>query len=133
MGRLWTQYWQLKKQMATGSEPASVSHVISALDPHVLCCCMAGAGGGGFLYVLTKEPHQMTLVKQILEELQVHASSVKYITCVLCHRLLDCCVRVVMVCLRCLMRSVCRQANYWTKAAKQPIVGQFHCSLEYRI
>ena len=73
MGDLWTQYWQLKKQMATGCEPVSVSHMIRVLSPHVLSCCMAGAGGGGFLYVLTKEPNQRLLVEELLAKLEVSA------------------------------------------------------------
>ena len=71
VGELWTTYWQLKKQMATGCEPASVSQMIHVLKPHVLSCCMAGAGGGGFLYVLTKEPNQRLLVEQLLAKREV--------------------------------------------------------------
>ncbi|XP_067928995.1 L-fucose kinase-like [Watersipora subatra] len=82
VGQLWTRYWELKKQMATGCEPVFVSHMIGVLTPYALACCMAGAGGGGFLYVLTKEPNQRLLVEDLLaklklsEDYSVHKASV---------------------------------------------------------
>jgi len=57
--------------MATGCEPETVSRMIEALKPTLLSACMAGAGGGGFLYLLTKEPHQREAVEKILSSLQV--------------------------------------------------------------
>lgn len=71
LGKIWKDYWQLKKQMATGCEPVSVAKMIKALDPYVYSCCLAGAGGGGFLYVLTKEPNQRDSVARVLGSLKV--------------------------------------------------------------
>ena len=69
------EYWTLKKVMAPGSEPAAVTAMISALRPDLLGVTMAGAGGGGFMYVLTKQPHQREFVEQTLKELKVGRSS----------------------------------------------------------
>lgn len=71
VGELWSYFWQLKKRMATGSEPVSVSHMIKALAPYALGCCVAGAGGGGFLFVLMKEANQRELVEKTLAKLEV--------------------------------------------------------------
>ncbi|XP_039618777.1 L-fucose kinase isoform X2 [Polypterus senegalus] len=62
------QYWQQKKVMARGCEPTSVSAMMAALKPLALGQSLAGAGGGGFLYLLTKEPHQADHVRDILSK-----------------------------------------------------------------
>lgn len=57
--------------MAPGCEPASVKAMMEALKPLVLGQTLAGAGGGGFLYVLTREPHQREKVLQVLNNTPV--------------------------------------------------------------
>ena len=64
-------YWQLKKQIATGSEPLAVTQMMDVLRPHAYGLCLAGAGGGGYMYVLMKEPHAIEKVKDILSTIQV--------------------------------------------------------------
>ncbi|XP_064640542.1 L-fucose kinase-like [Lineus longissimus] len=68
VGSLMDENWSLKKSMAPGCEPHLVKQMMEALRPHVLGMCMAGAGGGGFLYVLTRQPYSMALVKSVLWE-----------------------------------------------------------------
>lgn len=55
--------------MAPGSEPATVKAMMEALRPLVLGQTLAGAGGGGFLYLLTREPHQREKVLQVLSNM----------------------------------------------------------------
>ncbi|KAM4614483.1 L-fucose kinase [Discoglossus pictus] len=79
LGLCLTRYWQQKKRMAPGCEPAAVRKIMDALEPYVYGQSLAGAGGGGFLYILTKEPEQrnnlLTVLKntQGLERCTVHS------------------------------------------------------------
>ncbi|XP_072242727.1 L-fucose kinase [Leuresthes tenuis] len=66
LGQCLDRSWQQKKLMAPGCEPASVRAMLQALRPLVLGQSLAGAGGGGFLYLLTREPHQQQAVLQVL-------------------------------------------------------------------
>ncbi|KAM4618901.1 L-fucose kinase isoform 2-T2 [Polymixia lowei] len=58
--------WQQKKVMAPGCEPGAVRTMMEALGPLALGQSLAGAGGGGFLYLLTREPHQNHQVLKVL-------------------------------------------------------------------
>ncbi|XP_028287214.1 L-fucose kinase [Parambassis ranga] len=69
LGRCLDRSWQQKKLMAPGCEPTSVRAMMDALRPLVLGQSLAGAGGGGFLYVLTREPHQQEAVLRILNNM----------------------------------------------------------------
>lgn len=62
--------------MAPGCEPASVKAMMEALRPLVLGQSLAGAGGGGFLYLLTREPHQRRAVLQVLNNTPVSTSGI---------------------------------------------------------
>uniref|UniRef100_A0A672QA91 L-fucose kinase n=1 Tax=Sinocyclocheilus grahami TaxID=75366 RepID=A0A672QA91_SINGR len=64
-------YWQQKKLMAPGCEPAAVRSMMNALQPLSLGQSLAGAGGGGFLFLLTCEPQQKEAVREILTNIQV--------------------------------------------------------------
>jgi len=57
--------------MAPGCEPELVTSIMKALEPHVLGMSLAGAGGGGFMYLLTKNPHSVDLIRNILTEVKV--------------------------------------------------------------
>ncbi|XP_048013583.1 L-fucose kinase-like [Megalobrama amblycephala] len=63
-------YWQQKKLMAPGCEPAAVRSMMNALQPLSLGQSLAGAGGGGFLFLLTREPQQKETVTEILTNIQ---------------------------------------------------------------
>ncbi|KAL2093982.1 hypothetical protein ACEWY4_011294 [Coilia grayii] len=66
LGACLDRYWQQKKVMAPGCEPAAVRSMMSALRPLALGQSLAGAGGGGFLYLLTRDPQQEEAVRHVL-------------------------------------------------------------------
>jgi len=72
VGGCMCEYWRLKKKMAPGCEPELVTRIMQAMQPHVLGMSLAGAGGGGFMYLLTRDPHSVDLVRNILTTVQVH-------------------------------------------------------------
>lgn len=57
VGACMSAYWEQKKLMAHGCEPAFVRRMMDVMAPHVYGQSMAGAGGGGFMFALSKEPH----------------------------------------------------------------------------
>lgn len=65
------RYWQQKKAMAPGCEPAAVRTMMNALQPVALGQSLAGAGGGGFLFILTRHAQQEETVQGILKSTQV--------------------------------------------------------------
>uniref|UniRef100_A0A4W4DQA1 L-fucose kinase n=1 Tax=Electrophorus electricus TaxID=8005 RepID=A0A4W4DQA1_ELEEL len=65
------RYWQQKKAMAPGCEPAAVRTMMNALRPLTLGQSLAGAGGGGFLFILMRDAHQEERVQQILHSTPV--------------------------------------------------------------
>ncbi|OQR68382.1 L-fucose kinase-like, partial [Tropilaelaps mercedesae] len=72
MARLLSDYWQLKKKLAEGSEPPEVAQVIRAIEPLCLGYSLLGAGGGGFLVAITAAPDAHRL---ILHELTANRQS----------------------------------------------------------
>lgn len=68
------RYWQQKKAMAPGCEPAAVRNMMEALRPIALGQSLAGAGGGGFLFVLTRDGQQGETVRLMLDSTQVKES-----------------------------------------------------------
>uniref|UniRef100_A0A8C1KEU1 Fucose kinase n=1 Tax=Cyprinus carpio TaxID=7962 RepID=A0A8C1KEU1_CYPCA len=70
LGECMNTYWQQKKLMAPGCEPAAVRSMMNALQPLSLGQSLAGAGGGGFLFLLTREPQQKEAVREILTNIQ---------------------------------------------------------------
>ncbi|TSK13521.1 L-fucose kinase [Bagarius yarrelli] len=70
LGDCINRYWQQKKAMAPGCEPAAVRIMMDALQPLALGQSLAGAGGGGFLFVLTRDPQQEANVRKILKRTQ---------------------------------------------------------------
>ncbi|XP_076863002.1 L-fucose kinase [Brachyhypopomus gauderio] len=70
LGACIDRYWQQKKAMAPGCEPAAVRTMMNALRPLTLGQSLAGAGGGGFLFILTRDAHQEEKVQQILRSTQ---------------------------------------------------------------
>ncbi|XP_026094431.1 L-fucose kinase-like [Carassius auratus] len=70
LGECINTYWQQKKLMAPGCEPAAVRSMMNTLQPLSLGQSLAGAGGGGFLFLLTREPQQKEAVREILTNTQ---------------------------------------------------------------
>lgn len=66
MGQALNNYWEQKKIMAPGCEPAFVRRMMDAFAPVVHGQALAGAGGGGFMYVITKEPRATAQLQTIL-------------------------------------------------------------------
>lgn len=71
LGACMNRYWQQKKAMAPGCEPATVRTMMEALQPVTLGQSLAGAGGGGFLFILTQHGQQEENVRRILSNIQV--------------------------------------------------------------
>ncbi|XP_054166446.1 L-fucose kinase-like [Oppia nitens] len=55
IGELLTKYWQMKKILATNSEPKSVSKFFNRTEPFIHGGALCGAGGGGFICVIVKQ------------------------------------------------------------------------------
>ncbi|KAM9495286.1 L-fucose kinase isoform 2-T2 [Clarias gariepinus] len=70
LGACMNRYWQQKKAMAPGCEPAAVRTMMDALQRIALGQSLAGAGGGGFLFILTRDSQQEEKVQQILNSTQ---------------------------------------------------------------
>ncbi|XP_048886958.1 L-fucose kinase isoform X1 [Brienomyrus brachyistius] len=70
LGNCVNRYWQQKKVMAAGCEPAAVRLMMDSLQPLALGQSLAGAGGGGFLFLLTSEPMQKERVREVLYSTQ---------------------------------------------------------------
>ncbi|XP_056595868.1 LOW QUALITY PROTEIN: L-fucose kinase [Triplophysa dalaica] len=70
LGVCMDRYWQQKKLMAPGCEPAAVRMMMNELRPLILGQSLAGAGGGGFLFLLTREPQQKERVREVLSNIQ---------------------------------------------------------------
>uniref|UniRef100_A0A023G0F1 GHMP kinase C-terminal domain-containing protein n=1 Tax=Amblyomma triste TaxID=251400 RepID=A0A023G0F1_AMBTT len=63
-------YWQLKKVLAVGCEPAFIGRLMLLLKPYVYGQLLLGAGGGGFLCALTKSPSQAVFIQRLLDRSQ---------------------------------------------------------------
>ncbi|XP_066524205.1 L-fucose kinase isoform X2 [Hoplias malabaricus] len=70
LGVCMDRYWQQKKAMAPGCEPAAVRTMMNALRTVTLGQTLAGAGGGGFLVILTRDENQDENVKHLLSSKQ---------------------------------------------------------------
>ncbi|XP_071959092.1 L-fucose kinase-like [Antedon mediterranea] len=70
IGSCMNTYWEQKKLLATGCEPATVKQIMDALHPHVYGQILTGAGGGGFLCAVTKEPNGCDVVKNALKDFE---------------------------------------------------------------
>lgn len=55
-GRSLARYWEQKKGMTDGAEPAYIAKLMEAARPLCHGASLAGAGGGGFMTLLLKEP-----------------------------------------------------------------------------
>lgn len=49
-----SDYWQLKKDMAAGTEPPHIERLLASLTPFSSATSLCGAGGGGFGVVMVK-------------------------------------------------------------------------------
>ena len=71
VGQCMSEYWQLKKKMAPGCQPELVTRIMQAVESDVLGMSLAGAGGGGFMYLLTRQPHSVEMVRSLLAGVKV--------------------------------------------------------------
>lgn len=60
------RYWDQKKRIAAGVEPAHVREMIDSFRPHIHGATLTGAGGGGFLFLVTKERRSDRIIRDIL-------------------------------------------------------------------
>ena len=82
IGNCFNLYWQQKKRMAPGCEPATVAEMREKLEPYTLGMSMAGAGGGGFLYIFLKPEYSIDVLPGILsqvsgaQDISIHTAQV---------------------------------------------------------
>lgn len=65
------RYWELKKKMAPGCEPAAIRNLMQNLRPHVFGMSLAGAGGGGFFYAIAKDSSLKIQLNEIIYKIPV--------------------------------------------------------------
>ena len=66
IGACVSKYWSHKKAMAEGCEPAFCARILQLCKPLLHGASMAGAGGGGFMFLITKEPNQISVLRDLL-------------------------------------------------------------------
>ncbi|XP_035223002.1 L-fucose kinase-like [Stegodyphus dumicola] len=66
IGFLMNKYWEQKKILAPGCEPATVKGIMDILSSLCYGQLLVGAGGGGFMCILTKEPNDKANIKAAL-------------------------------------------------------------------
>ncbi|GFT34583.1 l-fucose kinase [Nephila pilipes] len=70
IGKLMNIYWEQKKLLAPGCEPASVKEIMDIIRPLCYGQLLVGAGGGGFMCILTKEANAKGIIETALQEHQ---------------------------------------------------------------
>ncbi|XP_054711046.1 L-fucose kinase-like [Uloborus diversus] len=69
VGHLMNTYWEQKKILAPGCEPANVKRIMDLLRPLCFGQLLVGAGGGGFMCILTQEENALEIVRTRLSSL----------------------------------------------------------------
>lgn len=69
VGQCVDRYWELKKKMAPGCEPAAIRNLMQNLRPHVFGMSLAGAGGGGFFYAIAKDSSLKIQLNEIISKI----------------------------------------------------------------
>lgn len=62
-------YWELKKEMAAGSEPPHIAHLLSQLRPLCSGLSLCGAGAGGFASVVLKRDVSVSELRELIDTL----------------------------------------------------------------
>ncbi|MEW6236892.1 MAG: L-fucokinase [Candidatus Omnitrophota bacterium] len=70
VGSALDNYWEQKKRIAGGVEPANVAEMLAMLRPHIYGAALTGAGGGGFMILIAKEPRTKDKMRDILHPLK---------------------------------------------------------------
>ena len=78
LGACMSKYWEQKKFMAPGCEPAIVRSMLDAMEPYVHGGSMAGAGGGGFMYVLAKKANAAHELEAIVRAEVPNSAEIKF-------------------------------------------------------
>ncbi|GIY96948.1 l-fucose kinase [Caerostris extrusa] len=68
IGKLMDKYWEQKKILAPGCEPASVKEIMDIIKPLCYGQLLVGAGGGGFMCILTKEVNAKAAIDIALQK-----------------------------------------------------------------
>src|SRR5690242_16080293 len=63
------RYWELKKEMAPGSEPQNIQSILSTLRPICDGLSLCGAGAGGYAVVILKRDVPKSSLEQLVMEL----------------------------------------------------------------
>ncbi|GFV68206.1 l-fucose kinase [Trichonephila clavipes] len=72
IGKLMNVYWEQKKILAPGCEPASVKEIMDITRPLCHGQLLVGAGGGGFMCILTKEVNAKGVIESALQMHERH-------------------------------------------------------------
>lgn len=67
IGELMNVYWEQKKILAPGCEPAGVKEIMDITRPLCHGQLLVGAGGGGFMCILTKEANAKGIIEPALQ------------------------------------------------------------------
>ena len=66
VGECLSSYWEIKRTLASGSEPQLVRSILDTLEPFIVGGSLAGAGGGGFLAaILRDDADRATAVEEV--------------------------------------------------------------------
>lgn len=64
-----TRYWELKKEMAAGSEPFNIRIILDQLRPLCAGLALCGAGAGGFAAVVLTRDHTLADLQSCVESI----------------------------------------------------------------
>lgn len=64
------RYWQLKKAMASGSEPDNIQLLLAHLRPYCAGLSLCGAGAGGYAVCILKADINIDSIRSIVKNLQ---------------------------------------------------------------
>lgn len=78
LGMCMSTYWEQKKLMAPGCEPAFVRKMMDIMQPYVHGQSMAGAGGGGFMFAVSKEPNMSGKMEELIRAQLPEAAHAKF-------------------------------------------------------
>jgi galactokinase/mevalonate kinase-like predicted kinase len=63
------EYWELKKEMAAGSEPNNIKTILDKIRPIATGLSLCGAGAGGFAVVILDQKSNLSQLKSIVNEI----------------------------------------------------------------
>ena len=68
---LFRRYWELKKEMAAGSEPPHIASMLAQLRPLCSGLSLCGAGAGGFAAVILKRDVTELALRELVDAINM--------------------------------------------------------------